>query len=436
MPVEVMAILMFLTLMLLLLLGIPVFVALFLVGIIFGSLFWGIEQALATAFNGLWSIMNNWGFVAVPLFIFTAVLLESCGIVDEMYKTFYIWLGRFRGSLFIITMLLGIVIGAMTGIIGAGISTLGLILYPQMLKFRYPKNLSMGIVMFAGCLPQLIPPSLNAVIYGMTVGVSVGKLFAGGLATGLIMATLGIIYSLIQCQLHKNLIPVINIEAMLKEKLLALKGIIPPIIIILGILGSIFSGLATPTEAAGVGAFITLLYAFITRRITRENLMRTLRETLVITTMICWIAAGGLTFGSVFSACGGRGLISSLMLSLPYPQYTVLALSIILLFVLGFFIDSTTIIIVFGPILAPIIHALGYDPVWWGVIFCVMLIASYLTPPMAPAMFYFKAVRPEESMEEIIKAGTPFAFIVLIVAIVAIIFPEVIIFFVKLFYGT
>lgn len=435
MSVEVMAILMFLTLVLLLLLNIPVFVALFLTGIIFGSLFWGVEQVLSTAFNGLWSVMNNWGFVAVPLFIFTAVLLESCGIVDEMYKTFYMWLGGFRGSLFIITMLLGIVIGAMTGIIGAGISTLGLILYPQMLKFGYPKRLSMGIVMLAGCLPQLIPPSLNAVIYGMTVGVSVGKLFAGGLGVGLVMAVLGIVYSLIWCQLHRSSIPVIDIQTTLKEKLLALKGIIPPTIIVLGILGSLFSGLATPTEAAGVGAFITLLYALITRRLSREGLMRSLRETLIVTTMICWIVAGGLTFGAVFSACGGRALISSALLSLPYPQYTVLAFSIILLFILGFFIDATTIIIVFGPILGPIIHGLGYDPVWWGTIFCVMLIASYLTPPMAPAMFYFKAVRPEESMEEIIKAGTPFSLLVLLVAVIAVIFPEVIMFFVRLFYG-
>jgi len=427
---------MFLTLLVLISLNIPVFVALFLTAIMFGSLLWGVEQALSTAFNGLWTAMNNWGLVAMPLFVLTASLLEGCGIVDDMYKTFYMWLGRFKGSLFIITMLLGSIIGAMTGVVAAGVSILALVLYPQMLKFQYPKGLTMGIVMYAGCLPQLIPPSLNMVVYGMTIGVSVAKMFAGGIGLGIIMTILGIIYALIWTQLNKELIPIptINTQTTLREKILSLISIMPPIAVILGMLGSLFAGIATPTEAAGVGAFIVLLYAIITRRITLKALMKALRDALIVTTMYCWIAAGGFAFGAVFSASGGRELFSSILLSLPHPQYTAIAISVILLFILGMFLDTITIIIVFGSILAPIIHSLGYDPIWWGVIFCTVLVASYLTPPVAPAIFYFKSLRPEEPMEELIRSVLPFTSLVLVTALIGIIFPEVVTFFVELFY--
>jgi len=430
----ILPVLMFVLLLALIFLRIPVFVALFLTAIIFGSLLWGIEQALSTAFNGLWSVMNNWGLVAMPLFVFTASLLEASGIVDDMYKTFYMWLGRLRGSLYIITMALGSVIGAMTGVVAAGVSTLTLIIYPQMLKFKYPKRLSMGITMFAGTLPQLIPPSLNMVVYGMTIGVSVARMFAGGIGLGIVMTVAGIVYSLIWCQLHKDLIPIVDVQIKLKEKVSALVGIIPPVVIILGILGSLFAGIATPTEASGVGALLVLLYSIITRRLTWKGLMKALRDALIVTTMYCWIASGGLTFGAVFSACGGRQLFSSVLLSLPYPQYTAIAVSVALLFILGMFLDTITIIIVFGSILAPIIHGLGYDPVWWGVIFCTALIASYLTPPVAPAIYYFKSLRPEEPMDEIIRAVIPFTLLVAITVIIGIIFPETVMFFIRLFY--
>jgi TRAP-type mannitol/chloroaromatic compound transport system permease large subunit len=162
--------------------------------------------------------------------------------------------------------------------------------------------------------------------------------------------------------------------------------------------------------------------------------MKALRDALIVTTMYCWIASGGLTFGAVFSACGGRQLFSSVLLSLPYPQYTVIAVSVALLFILGMFLDTITIIIVFGSILAPIIHGLGYDPVWWGVIFCTALIASYLTPPVAPAIYYFKSLRPEEPMDEIIRAVIPFTLLVAITVITGIIFPETVMFFIRLFY--
>jgi len=424
---------MFMLLLLLLFLNIPVYISLFLVSILFGFILWG-EQSLHIVFNAIWSTMNNWGLVSLPLFVLMSALMEECKLADEMFRAFNNWIGGIRGALLIVATLLGFTIGAMSGVVAAGVVTLAFLVYPQMMKYNYPKKLSIGALIAAGSLPQLVPPSLNMIVYGILTGVSIGKLFAGGLGMSIVMTALFIIYILIWCQLNKDKVPITKERVSLKEKFLSLKGLIGPLAIIFGTLGTIFTGIATPTEAAGVGAFLTLIYAAIRRRLTKDALMKSLLTTLKVTSMACWIVAGAVAFGSIFSGVGGRRAIIELLLSLPQARITAVIAALALIFFLGMFIETVSIASIIGPILAPVMEALGYDPVWWGTIFCTILMTAFLTPPVGMSMYYFKASRPEVTMEEIYKAVWPFVGLQVLTTALGIIFPEIPLFFVRLFF--
>ncbi|MEM0297401.1 MAG: TRAP transporter large permease subunit [Zestosphaera sp.] len=426
---------MFLFLVVLLALNIPVAFALFITAIVFGLAAWGLTS-LDIIFQGLWSTMNNWALVSIIPFILMSALLEECELVDEMYEALYKWLGGIRGSLLVISVILGAAIGAMSGVAAAGVVTLAMLVYPMMEKYNYPRRVSIGTIVFAGSLPQLIPPSLNMVIYGTMTGVSVGKLFAGGLGMGIVMTLLGIAYVLIWSHLHKDEVPVLEVKYTLKEKLQATKGLIGPTVIIVGTLGSIYSGMATPTEAASVGALLTLMYAVARRKLNRKALTNSLITTTRLTAMVCWIASGGLAFGSVFSGIGGRRMVVDFMTSLPEARISALIVALALVFILGMFIDTTSIAMIAGPILAPAIVALGYNPVWWGIIFCTILLTGFISPPVGMSMFLFKGARPDVSMEDIYKSTPPFLLIMVATTIVGIMIPEIPMFFVRLFTGT
>lgn len=421
---------MFLVLFAFILLNLPVAFSLFLTSIIFGLIFWG-WGGLYVVFQGIWTLMNNWALVALPLFVFMSALLEKSGVAEELFTTLYDIFGKIRGSLAIIAVIFGYIIGAMSGVIAAAVTSLALIILPVMEKHNYDRKLSIGSILAAGCLPQIVPPSFNMIVYGSVAGVSVGKLFAGGLGVGLVMALTFITYIVIWSLLNKDKVPVITEEIPLREKIASLRFIVGPIIIIMGVLGSIFTGMATPTEASGMGAFLSLLYVGMRKKLTRSVLNDSLLVTLKVTSMACWIMAAGSGFSSVFAGIGGKKLMVNFLTSLPAAQFTVILFASAVVLFLGMFVDPVSITMIMTPILTPAIVALKYDPIWWGVVFCSLLLVSYLTPPVGLGLYYFKGVAEHISMEEIYKSVVPFIFLMILAIVITMLFPSTILWFVK-----
>lgn len=422
--------LMFIVLFAIILMNLPVAFALFLTSIIFGLVFWG-WGGLYVVFQGIWTLMNNWALVALPLFVFMSALLEKSGISEELFTTLYNIFGKIRGSLAIIAVIFGYIIGAMSGVIAAAVSALALIILPVMEKHGYDRRLSVGSILAAGCLPQIVPPSFNMIVYGSVAGVSVGKLFAGGLGVGLVMALVFIAYIVVWSLLNKDKAPVIKEEIPLRDKIASLRFIIGPAVIILGVLGSIFTGMATPTEAAGVGAFLSLSYVTIRGKLNSKVLADSLLVTLKVTSMACWIMAAGSSFSSVFTGIGGKKLMVSFLTSLPAAEFTVLLFASAVILFLGMFVDPVSITMIMTPILTPAIVALKYDPVWWGVVFCSLLLVSYLTPPVGLGLYYFKGVAEHISMDEIYKSVIPFIILMVLAIVITMVFPSTIMWFVR-----
>jgi tripartite ATP-independent transporter DctM subunit len=428
---------MFIVLFLLLMLNVPVAFALFMVSIIFGLYAWG-WRSLDIVFGGMWAAMTNWALVALPLFVYMSILMERCGIAEDMFKAIHKFFGRTRGSLAVLCVVLGWLIGAMSGVVAAGVVSLAILIYPLMVKAGYDKRFAAGVTLAAGTLCQIVPPSTNMIIYGVATGTSIAALFAGGLGVGTLMALTFIVYILIWSHLHPDKVPVLMHEEVgtLRERILALGYAIPPLIIILSVLGSIFAGMATPTEASGVGAVATTVYTIMRRRLNKKVLINVLVDTLKITSMVCWIVAGSQAFASVFTGLGGRKLVTDLMLALPHAKVTALALAIAIVIFLGMFLDTAPIALVAGPILTPVIIKLGYDPIWWGIVFCTTLLTAYITPPVGLGIYYFKGVRGDIPLEELFRAGLPFVGLMLIVVTLLIVFPDLALFMVRLLLGS
>lgn len=422
--------LMFVVLFVLILLNIPVAFALFVTAAVFALLFWG-AHGLYICFQGVWSVINNWSLVALPLFVLMGAVLERAGVVDEMFLALRKLLGGFRGALAVIVILLGYIIGAMSGVVAAAVAMLGILMYPVMRREGYPEELAAGVILGASVLPQIVPPSFNMIVYGSHTGVSVGALFAGGVGLGTMIALLYIVYVVAWCQLHRDRVPVHVEREPLLKRLSYLKYFAGPAVIILSVWGTIYTGMATPTEAAGMGALVTLLYVLIRRRVSRRMMVEALATTLRITSMAVWLMAGGSAFSAVFSGLGGKAAVTSFLLSLPAARVTVLAVSIAIIFVLGMFVDPVSIIMIMAPILSPAVTALGYDPVWWGVVFNGTLLTSYLTPPVGMALYYFMGIQRDVKTELLFRCVWSYVVLLIAALAIAIAVPDTVMVFVR-----
>jgi len=382
---------------------------------------------------GLHGLLTNYVLIAVPLFIFMGVMVERSGAAERLYQGLYIWSGGFRGGLAIGSVLMGTILAACVGVIAASVIMIGLIAVPSMLQRGYNKEIVCGAVCAGGTLGILIPPSIMLIIYGPMSELSVGKLFMAAFIPGLILSGLYISYIAIRCWLRPDLAPPISAEEraipLLRKMGMLLTGMLPPLFLILAVLGSIFFGIAAPTEAAAVGAVAAVLLAIAYRQLNGQVLKEASLHTLRINSMVFLIAVGAVMFTTVFLKLGGGKVVSSLILAAPGGKWGSFALIMFIIFILGMFIDWLGIIFVMVPLVTPIGAALGFDPLWFAMMICVNLQMSFMTPPFAYAIFYLKGIaKPEWGIEtgHIIRGVIPFVILIMVGLGLCVVFPDLI----------
>ena len=422
---------MFLALTILLMAGFPVTFTLMGTALCFGLIGFG-----WSFFNLLplriWGVMTNVTLIAVPLFVFMGVMLERSGLAEELLDTMGLLFGRLRGGLAISVVVVGALLGASTGIVGATVVTMGLLAVPTMLRRGYQKELATGTVSASGTLGQIIPPSIVLVLIGDIVGVSVGDLFMGAVFPGLLLVGLFVIYIIIISLVRPEYAPAIpraELDAITRRQLAMqiLKALFPPLFLMVAVLGSIFAGIASPTEAAAVGAVGATVLTVANRKFSMTILQEVMRTTVRLTCMVFIILCGAAAFGLVFRGLGGDGLVREFLggLAHKYSHGMVLAIVMALICFIGFFLDFIESTFLHVPVLAPIMFEFGYDPIWFCVLLAVNLQTSFMTPPFGFSLFYLKAVTPPEiSTGHIYRGIIPFVIFQLIGLAIVVFFPQ------------
>ncbi len=419
--------LLFGSLVALLLLGLPIVFTLGGLAILFTIWLWGPSGLLMIASHAYGESMS-FILVSVPLFILMAVVLEGSGIAEDLFETMYSWFGGLPGGLLSGTVVICAIFAAMSGISGVATVTMGLIAMPAMLKRGYDRKMVIGGIMCGGALGIIIPPSVIAILYGSITGTSVGKLFMGGFVPGILIAIVMIIYTTTKCFLNPKFGPPVHKEerANWGEKLASLKNIIFPLLLILLVLGVIYSGICTPTEASAIGAFGALLCSAIKRRLTWTSLRAALIRTLNITCMAMWIVIGAKGFSSIYTAGGASDFMLSIVKDLAIPPLAMIGIMQFIFFILGMFIDPVGMCMICSPVFLPIVTTLGFDPVWFGILFILNCGMAYITPPFGFNLFYMRAIAPADcTMGEIYASVWPWVICEAIVLILTMFFPQI-----------
>ena len=419
----------FLALTVLLMVGFPVAFTLLGTALFFGV--WGFGwEFLNLLPMRIWGVMSNFTLIAVPLFIFMGVMLERSGIAEELLETMAILFGRIRGGLAISVVVVGALLGASTGIVGATVVTMGLLSLPTMLRHNYKPELATGTIAASGTLGQIIPPSIVLVLLGDIIGVSVGDLFIGAVLPGFTLVAFYIIYIATAVHIKPSLAPLIPLEQWREMVgpgfgIRVLKSLAAPLVLMVAVLGSIFTGVATPTEAAGVGAASATLLAIANRRFKLAILKEVMETTTRLTSMVFIILVGANAFGLVFRGLGGDHVVREFIRHIPYGKWGVLFIVMGLIFIIGFFLDFIEITFIHIPVLAPIMKHLGFDPLWFGILFAVNLQTSFLTPPFGFALFYLKGVCPPQvTTGHIYRGIIPFVALQLAGLLIVVLVPE------------
>ena len=375
------------------------------------------------------SLVREFILVAVPMFILMASVLERSGVARDLYRAMHIWAGGLRGGLAVQTMIVAVLMAAMTGIIGGEIILLGLVALPQMLRLNYDRGLAIGTICAGGSLGTMIPPSIVLIIYGLTAGVDIGRLFVATIVPGLLLATIYIGYIVVRCRLNPALGPPAPPEERnlpRAEKVRLIGGLVLPLGVAGGVLGSIYLGVASVSEAAGMGAVGAILSAAARRELNWPMLRDALYQTMNTCGMLLWITFGATALIGVYNLMGGDAFVKSLVTGLPLPPLGIIAVMMAVLILLGLFMDWIGICLLTMPIFVPIVIALGYSPVWFGILFCMNMQISYLTPPFGPAAFYLKGVAPPGiELGHIYKALWPFIGLQACGLAAVVFFPEV-----------
>ncbi len=414
-------------------LGFPLAFVLGGVTVTVGFLLFGVDATVWILYSRIYKIITNYVLLAVPGFIFMGVMLGNSGLTEKMFSAMYVWLGGLRGGLAIVTVITGTILAATVGIIGASVTALAIIALPEMIKRGYSKSLAAGSVCAGGTLGILIPPSIMLVVYGPMAVISVGKLFFAAFLPGLLLSALYIGYIAVYSFTRPDVAPAMPPEEravpLLKKIIDLLTALVPPAALIMAVLGSIFLGIATPTEAAGVGAVAATLLAVANRRFNLSMLKETARQTLIISAMVLAIGATAYAFVGIFIRAGGEEAVTQIIMGAPGGRWGIFAIIMFVVFLLGYFIDWMGILFIVVPIITPIGEALGFDKLWFAMMICVNLQTSFLTPPFAYAIFYLRgAADPSLGVTtgDIIRGVFPFVILIVVALGLLIAFPQII----------
>ncbi len=373
----------------------------------------------------IYSIMNNKLLMAVPLFIFMGIVLEKSGLATRLLESMGALFGKIRGGLAISTVLVGSLLAASTGVVGASVVAMGVISLPVMLKYGYCKKLATGTICASGTLGQIIPPSIILIILSDVFGQPAGDLFRAAILPGAILVGSYVLYILLVTNIYKDLAPLIELEYDKHSIKKAVLAIIPPLLLIVIVLGSIFAGIATPTESASVGSAGAVLLAFLYKTLSWKMLEEASKETVKVTSMVFAILIGATAFSMVFVYTGADEIVEVFMMSLPGEKWGFIILSMLVIMILGFFIDFFEISYIIVPILIPIADVIGINPLWFAILIAMNLQTSFLTPPFGFSLFYLKGVSPPSvKTTDIYKGVIPFILIQIVVLTTIVVFPS------------
>ncbi|MBV1788609.1 TRAP transporter large permease subunit [Marinobacterium sp. D7] len=420
-------IIMFFAALLMLLVGFPVAYTFGGVALIFGVLAEGPDIFAFMPFR-IQSIMENVTLMAVPLFIFMGIVLQRTRLAEQLLESMGQLFGGVRGGLAISTVLVGALLAASTGVVGASVVAMGLISLPVMMKYNYDKRLACGTICASGTLGQIIPPSIILIILGDVLGIPVGDLFQAAVLPGAVLVGAYLIYILVIAWAKPEMAPTIPRDDSLNRKqfyLKAVSSIVPPLALVLVVLGSIFAGIATPTESAALGGVGALILAILYRQFSVKMVMEASIETVKVTAMVFAILLGATAFSMAFSYTGGDYIVEEVLSDLPGGATGFLILSMIAILILGFFIDFVEIAFIIVPILAPVADLLGIAPLWFAILIAMNLQTSFLTPPFGFSLFYLKGVAPREvTTMDIYKGVMPFILIQILIVISIMVLPS------------
>jgi len=426
---EFIALFMFITMLVMMFTGQRVFGAIGFVAVISALLVWG-NGAIEMPYTATWKLFKWYPMLTLPLFIYMGFMISESGIASDLYKMFHVFFGGIKGGLAIGTMFMMVGISAMNGLSVAGMAIGATIALPEMLKRNYDKRMITGVVQAGSSLGILIPPSVVMVLYGMIARQPVSKLWLAGLLPGLLMATLFIIYIYVRCRLQPELGPVLSKEERdipLKEKIKLLTAGIIPFVIFMSMTGLFLMGIASLVECSAVGALLATLASIYKKRFTRKVLDVTLRKTLGVSCMFMWIILAALCFGAVFDGLGAARAIETLFIErwnlTPWGVLIMMQLSYIFM---GMFLDDTAMLVIVAPLYVPLIISLGFDPIWYGVLYTITCQIAYMTPPFGYNLFLMRAMAPKEiTLSDIYRSITPFLLVMLLALTLVMIFPEI-----------
>jgi tripartite ATP-independent transporter DctM subunit len=423
MSVELVTILLFSVLLILLALGVPVAFALGGISVVFTFALWGADGLFTVATTTIGQITNS-NLITIPLFLLMGNFLIYSGISDRLFQALNYWLSGVRGGLAMVTVVVCVALDMCTGF-GPGLLTMGLIAVPAMLKRGYDKSLALGTVL-AGGAGDILPPSIIMIIFAYINRISIGKLFFAGAIPGFMLAGLYIVYIGTRCYLQPRLAPKVAEVVTWKMRGASLREVILPVLLVVMVLGGIFLGIATPTEAAGVGALGAFLCVLIYRRFSWKMLVTSCMETLKISSMALWILITATLFGVFYTSAGAQSLVMEIVAGLPVNRWVILIGMEVILLILGAFMDDYAIVTICSPIFLPIAVSLGFDPLWFSIVFLLNMQIAYLTPPFGWSLFLMKGVTPKEiTTADIWRSVPPFIGIQLLVLVLTMILPQI-----------
>lgn len=437
MGIELETVLLFGLFILLMAAGLPLVFALGAAAVVGTYFLWG-PAALHLAAIRAYSAATSFVLLAIPLFIFMGCMLERSGIAEGLYALMHKWLGGVRGGLAVGTLIVCAIFAAMVGVSGAATVTMALVAMPPMLRYGYSKYLTVGTIAAGGALGVLIPPSVLMIVLGLYTNTSVGRLFMGGMTAGLVLVGLFILYAVVICRLKPALGPAVPAEerASWAERLVALKAVALPVVLVVLVLGSLLGGLATPSEAAGVGALGAVLCAWASGGLDRPALTEAAERTLRLSAMVMWIVFAASMFTALYTAIGAEALVREALAALPGGRWGMMVGMQLVWLLMGCFLDPLGIMIITTPLFFPIATRLGFDPVWFGVLFVVNMEMAFLTPPFGFNLFYMRSVVPKGiSMEDIYLAVLPFIGLQATGLAIMMAVPEIILFLPRLVLG-